>query len=75
MLLQLNPPIPIKVCHQGKWTGALAHFLIDYGIEHNLIWHCCLDESGEWWAFENPSVRGTKNITCGRLAPWPSARS
>jgi hypothetical protein len=34
MIVQLNPPIPIKT-PEGK---ALAHVLIDYGPEFDLLW-------------------------------------
>jgi hypothetical protein len=34
MLTQLDPPIPV-VTPKGK---GLAHVLIDYGAEHDLIW-------------------------------------
>lgn len=61
MILQLNPPLPLVT---PKGNG-LAHFLIDYGIEANLIWVCFLD-NGECWSFENPQVRAAKNVTAGR---------
>lgn len=61
-ILQLNPPIPLST-PRGK---GIAHFLIDYGMESNLIWVIALDDNGEIWAYENPQVRFQKNITLGR---------
>lgn len=61
-MLQLNPPIPM-VTPKGK---GLAHLVIDYGKEHNLVWVVFLDHSGEIWCYENPMSRAQKNITHGR---------
>jgi hypothetical protein len=61
-MLQLNPPLPV-ITPQGK---ALAHFLIDQGIEHDILWVCFLDDSGECWTYPNPKIRATRNITHGR---------
>jgi len=36
MIVQLNPPIPLET-PKGK---ALAQALIDYGVEHDLVWVC-----------------------------------
>lgn len=62
MIIQLNPSLPV-VTPQGK---ALAHFLIDEGIEHDLKWVCFLDNSGECWTYSNQDIRAQKNITYGR---------
>lgn len=62
MMLQLNPPIPL---YTPKGKG-LAWALIDYGVEHNLMWVVALDENGEIWTFQNPEVRAQNNITMGR---------
>lgn len=64
MILQLNPAIPLDT-PKGK---ALAHFMLDYGIEHNLQWVCFIDDTGECWTFKNTEIRAQKNITWGRLA-------
>lgn len=53
MILQLNPPLPLKT---EKGTG-WAHFLIDYGQEHDLLWVVFLDANGECWATPNSQVR------------------
>jgi hypothetical protein len=60
-MLQLNPPIPV-VTPRGK---ALAQVLIDYGIEHHLIWVCAEDD-GEIWCWQNPEIRAQTNITALR---------
>jgi hypothetical protein len=62
MMLQLNPPLPVNT-PKGP---ALAHFLLDYGPEYNLIWVCFIDETGECWSYDNKYIRAQKNITMGR---------
>lgn len=47
-------------CPHGK---GLAFAVIDYGIEHHLIWVIALDDSGEIWAVANPDVRVRPNET------------
>lgn len=64
MILQLNPPIELDT-PKGK---GLAWFVIDYGIEHNLMYTVAINNTGEIWTFSNPEVRATKNITSGRLS-------
>ena len=59
---RIDPPIPV-VTPKGK---ALAHFLIDYGIENNLMWVCFQDDTGECWTWSNYDIRAQKNITIGR---------
>ena len=63
-MLQLNPPIPVTT-PRGK---ALAHVLIDYGPEHDLIWTCFQDD-GEIWCWRNQDVRAQTNITFDRQKP------
>jgi hypothetical protein len=46
--------------------SALAHVLIDYGPEHNLMWVCFGDDDGECWTWPNSKVRAQSNITMGR---------
>lgn len=62
MMTQLNPPIPLDT-PKGK---ALAHFVIDYGPEHHLMWVTFVDATGECWTWPNPKVRAQKNITMDR---------
>jgi hypothetical protein len=63
-VIQLNPPIPLDT----PFGSGLATFLIDQGIEHDLIWVVFLDENGECWSFRNREIRAQKNITMGRMA-------
>ena len=62
MILQLNPPIPLTT----PKGSSIAHFLIDYGPEHDLLWVCFDDETGECWTWNNALIRAEKNITLGR---------
>lgn len=63
MFTQLLVPIPVHVIDKG---AGLAFAVIDYGIEHNLIWVTALDQSGEIWCAPNPKVRMADNWTAGR---------
>lgn len=63
VLTQLHPPLPLDT-PKGH---ALAHAVIDYGPEFDLIWVCIQDDTGECWSWPNPAVRGRKNVTMGRL--------
>ena len=64
MILQLNPPLPVKT-PKGK---GIAHFLIDYGPESHLLWTVFVTETGECWTFSNPEIRAESNPTLGRNA-------
>ncbi len=61
-MIQLNPPIPIMT----PKGSALAHFIIDYGPEHNLIWTAFIDSTGECWSFSNTKIKALNNITMDR---------
>jgi hypothetical protein len=61
---QLHPPIPVVVAGRK----ALAHALIDYGVEYDLMWVCFLD-NGECWTVPNPDVRADDNWTFKRKVP------
>lgn len=63
MITQLNPPIPLDT-PKGK---GLAYFLIDYGVDFNLMWVVFDDLTGECWTWDNTKVRAQKNITLGRI--------
>jgi hypothetical protein len=63
MITQINPPIPVYVLDKGK---GLAHFLIDYSIEHHLYWVIFMDDTGECWTLPNTLVRAQNNITYQR---------
>jgi len=68
-ILQLNPPIPVvvKISKHGIYEPALAHALIDYGIEHNLYWVVFLQSTGECWTMQNSSIRAQFNVSVGRV--------
>jgi len=63
MIIQLDPPMPMDT-PKGK---ALCHFMIDYGAEHDLLWVCFHDDSGECWTWNNRDIRAQKNISMYRL--------
>ena len=67
MILQLNPPLPIKT-PKGM---ALAHFITDYGPEIDLMWTAFIDETGECWTFSNREIRAQNNVTMGRKVKDP----
>ena len=60
-MLQLNPPLPVIT---PKGPG-IAHVLIDYGPEQDLIW-VVFQQNGECWSWRNQEVRADENITFGR---------
>jgi len=59
MMIQLNPTIPLDT----PKGAAKAHFLIDYGQEHHLLFVCFQDDTGECWTFPNPQVKLQKNVS------------
>lgn len=61
MILQLNPPLPVIT----PYGEAIAHLVIDYGPEENLMW-VCFQKNGEIWTFPNPEVRAQENRTFDR---------
>lgn len=68
---RLDPPLPMKV---GK-DKVHAHFLIDYGYPHDLVWVCEVDGTGECWCVRNPSIRFQANWTAGTQPPPGSVGS
>ena len=52
-MLRIDPPLPF-LTPKGK---AMAHFIIDYGPEHHLLWVCFQDETGECWTWANPEIK------------------
>ena len=61
-MFQLNSPLPLNTPKGKAW----AHFVIDYGMEHDLIWVCFQDETGECWTWNNKDITIQKNITFNR---------
>jgi hypothetical protein len=62
MITQLNPPIPMRTPF-GKGT---AQMVIDYGVEHDLLWVVFQNDTGECWCWGNQDIRAQNNITIGR---------
>ena len=62
MFTQLDPPIPLDT---PKCSG-YALGVIDYGLEHSLLWVVALDDSGEIWCVPNSDARAQKNWSAGR---------
>ncbi len=65
MITQLNPPLALDTV---KGPG-LAHFVIDYGPESDLLWVVFMDEDGACWTVPNPEIRLQMNWTMGRRKP------
>ena len=63
MIVRIDPPLPLQT-PKGK---AMAHFLIDYGFEHDLYWVCFQDETGECWTWNNKNIKAQNNISAGRI--------
>ena len=61
MILQLNPPIPIKT---PKGFG-FANFMIDRGMDFDIEW-VVFQNTGEIWSWKNRNVLLDSNITYGR---------
>jgi hypothetical protein len=62
MITQLNPPLPLST---PKGSG-LAHFVIDYGPEADLMWVVFMDADGACWSVPNPEIRMQFNWSMGR---------
>ena len=62
MIVQLNPQIPVTT----PKGNAKAILLIDYSEDHNLMWVCIQDDSGEIWTWPNYKIRGIKNVSMDR---------
>lgn len=63
-MLQLNPSIPVIVTTKDNAEG-LAFALIDYSIEHHVIWGIALNNGEVWWV-PNKDIRFQSNWTAGR---------
>lgn len=61
-LIQLSPSIPVTT-PKGR---ALAIGWIDYSEEHDILWICFQDDTGECWTWSNRDIRAQKNVTMGR---------
>lgn len=67
---RIDPPMWVEVVGGDTPKGlGLAHFLMDYGAEQNLVWQVVMQDAphaGESWCVENPNVRFCRNMTYGR---------
>jgi hypothetical protein len=70
MMLQLNPPIPV-ITPQGK---AMAHVLINEGVEFDLQFVCFVDMTRKCWTFRNRDIEIQENITMGRHPVAPCVK-
>lgn len=61
-MLQLNPSIPVIT---PKGSG-MAFLVIDYSQEHDLMFTCAIDATGEIWTYATHLLKFQKNITLGR---------
>lgn len=61
VVLQLDPTIPLD----SPRGPCFAHFLIDMGQEHNLLFVCFINKTGECWTFEARHIRMARNETMG----------
>lgn len=64
-IIQCSPTIPLMTSK----GAASAHFLIDCGEEHRLLFVCFIDETGEQWTFRNDEVRLQRNETMRSSVP------
>ena len=62
MLTHLNPSLPLDT---PKGPG-YAVAVIDYGLEHSLLWVVALNDTGEIWCVPNSEARMQKNWSAGR---------
>lgn len=62
MFYQLNPTIPLR---SPKASGE-AIGVIDYSVEHDLMWVIIDDATGEIWTVPNRDVRAYANYSAGR---------
>lgn len=63
MFTQLQTPLPVHVLEKGS---GIAFAVVDYGVEHDLIWVTALNDGGEIWCVPNPQIRMAANWTIGR---------
>ena len=62
MLTQLNPSLPMDTPKGAGYAVAV----IDYGLEHSLLWVVALNDTGEIWCVPNSEARMQKNWSAGR---------
>lgn len=66
-LTQLNPTIPLR----SPRASGEAIAVIDYSIEHDLMWVIVDDKTGQVWTVPNAEVRAYVNYSAGRTSADP----
>jgi hypothetical protein len=64
MIVQLNPMLPVTIIDKG---AAYAFAMIDYSQEHDLLFVCAMQETGQIWCISNRHVRLQMNVSMGRI--------
>jgi hypothetical protein len=67
MITQIDPPLHMQTTKGPGW----AHFILDYGPEHHVIWGVAMDADGAWWWVPNPEAKLSPNWTMERR-PQPA---
>jgi hypothetical protein len=62
-MIRIDSPLPLET-PKGK---GLAYFVIDYGIDHDLLWVVFLNETRECWTFKNSQIKIVENFSIGRI--------
>ena len=66
-ILQLDQPLPFSTPKGPAW----AHFLLDYGTEHDILWGCFICDSGQCWWVANRDIRLAENWSLGIKSEEP----
>jgi hypothetical protein len=69
MIHQCRPPIPVHVVENAAGFPAgngQAVFLLDYSLEHHVLWAVAFDDGGAVFWVPNPFVRLQVNASAGR---------
>lgn len=64
MLLQLDPPIPLRTTDGRECTAIMV---IDYSAEHELLLLVGFQDSRELWILPHTKLRLGDNISLGRM--------
>jgi len=71
LITLLNPTIPLK---SEKASGECIA-IIDYSIEHDLMFVIIDDATGQIWTVPNPDVRAFANYSAGRNLKHQNGRA
>lgn len=66
MILQLEPPLAVVVVSKDNAKG-FAYFILDYGMDTDVLWGVIMDDSGEVWWTPNYDLRFQSNWSLGRM--------